>query len=304
MSPYEVLLFQLATPFETRIACQLPSYLSYRLNGIVSREMARFLWNSKTTYKLDHASIRELKRILHSLRSEEWSIPIPHMIPRDHHFASAGDASLLGGGALSLELDYWFRIVWSLEVRAATKLPPSDPRYIHINTLEFLVAFMQAIVVVVMLESGVLPSRLRDLFPHGLPIFPILRNGTDNTSTLKWINNCRTNSPLARALVSLYGQLLRRSPLTSVSVHIPGEDNIVPDWISRPDSLSPERLLSQMSIKFPWMRDLRYFQPSAELLSVLNSALLCSSSQEPLSLPENLGQFVPAGSISSAFCVL
>ncbi|CAJ1950378.1 unnamed protein product [Cylindrotheca closterium] len=290
--------------WELKIASRLSSTFIHRMDGILSRKMANVLWGSKQSYKLGPAAIREVKAIIHSLRTEEWKIFIPQMIPRDHHFESFGDASFIGGGAYSTSLDYWFRVVWSKQIVAGTKLKPSDASYIHINVLECLVSFLQAVALVVTMESSALSDPIHDLFPHGIPAFPVLRCRTDNTATVSWINDTRTTSTLAQALVALYGQLLKRSTLVCHTVHIPGDDNVLADWLSRPDSLSHERLFLQTSQKYPWMNALRNFQPSAELISVLRSALLCSSSPVPPNLPESLGQFVPTASISSAFCVV
>ncbi|CAJ1941935.1 unnamed protein product, partial [Cylindrotheca closterium] len=121
---------------------------------------------------------------------------------------------------------------------------------------------------VVTIESSALSAPIHELFPHGIPAFPVLRCCTDNTATVSWINDTRTTSPLAQALVALYGQLLKRSTLVCHTVHIPGDDNVLADWISRPDSLSHERLFMQTSQKYPWMNALRNFQPSAKLISV------------------------------------
>ena len=78
------------------------------------------------------------------------------------------------------------------------------------NTLEFLVALLQLVAIVVMLEDRDLSAKVRQAFPNGLPAFPVLRNRTDNTATETWISDARTTSPLVRALVDLYGQLLKR----------------------------------------------------------------------------------------------
>ncbi|CAJ1950380.1 unnamed protein product [Cylindrotheca closterium] len=180
--------------WELKIASRLSSTFIHRMDGILSRKMANVLWGSKQSYKLGPAAIREVKAIIHSLRTEEWKIFIPQMIPRDHHFESFGDASFIGGGAYSTSLDYWFRVVWSKQIVAGTKLKPSDASYIHINVLECLVSFLQAVALVVTMESSALSDPIHDLFPHGIPAFPVLRCRTDNTATVSWINDTRTTN--------------------------------------------------------------------------------------------------------------
>ena len=213
--------------------------------------MATTLWASKQQFSMDASILRELQRILDSLRTEEWKLYIPHMIPRDHHCVSIGDASLLGGGAFSRDLQYWFRIMWSKQIVAGTKRNPSDPGYIHINTLEFLVAFLQVVAFVVILESPDMPEHLRERFPQGFPCYPHLCNHIDNTATQSWTNGIRTTSPHAQALVSLYGQLMQRFHGQCNSVHLPGDENSIADFFSRPDSPSHERLLFQAFQNFP-----------------------------------------------------
>ncbi|CAJ1965844.1 unnamed protein product [Cylindrotheca closterium] len=144
--------------WELQIASRLSSTFIHRMDGILSRKMAKVLWGSKHSYKLGPAAIREVNAIIHSLRTEEWKIFIPQMIPRDHHFESFGDASFIGGGAYSTSLDYWFRVVWSKQIVASTKLKPSDASYIHINVLECLVSFLQAVALVITIESSALSA--------------------------------------------------------------------------------------------------------------------------------------------------
>ncbi|CAJ1954270.1 unnamed protein product [Cylindrotheca closterium] len=204
------------------ISDQLPPSLRYRLASLIGKEAATFLWNANKRFRLDEPVLRKLQAIKHSLETETWEIYIPQMIPRDPHFTSYGDASFIGGGAYSDELLFWFRVVWSPDIVAGTKLKASNPNYVHINSLEFLVAFLQEVATVVRLEgtSHAHPG-LAHKFPTGFSQFPVLLNRTDNTPTEKWMNDARTNSPFARLLVDLHGQLLKRSPLTALSDHIP-----------------------------------------------------------------------------------
>ena len=165
-------------------------------------------------------------------------------------------------------------------------------------------AFPSSCHVCVFLESPDMPEHLRERFPQGFPCFPLLCNRTDNTATQSWTNGIRTTSPHAQALVSLYGQLMHRSTAQCISNHIPGDENSIADFISRPDSPSHERLLFQTFQNFPWMKHYHIFQPSAELILALQLALSCNSKQDPPQLPESLGQLLPDGSTSLAFCVV
>ncbi|CAJ1957373.1 unnamed protein product [Cylindrotheca closterium] len=144
--------------------------LSSGKNSIVDvevQETATFLWNANKRFRLDKPVLRELRAIKHSLETETWEICIPQMIPRDPHFMSYGDASFLGGGAYSDELLFWFRTVWSPDIVAGIKLKASNPNYVHINSLEFLVAFLQEVATVVRFEgtSHAHPQIPKRIFP-------------------------------------------------------------------------------------------------------------------------------------------
>ena len=291
-----------------KILRRLPKQFKHRLDNIISQQVASFLWDSGNKFKLDSRSIRELRRIRKSLKTERWEIFIPQLIPRDPHFQSQGDASQIGGGAVSQSLAYWFRVVWSPDIVARMNLAPSDPMFVHINALEFTVVILQVAAAITFFEvygnmdSCQLPAFLLAQFPDGLPAFPVLEPGTDNKASKSWTNNARTTSDMARALVHIFGQLLRITTMVCNSKYIPGVANIVPDFISRPDQIESHPLLLQQTFqRLPWMKTLSFFQPSPELVSVLHSSL-CSNLRSDLpEIPKQLGHFVPAESITSAF---
>src|SRR6056300_235796 len=290
---------------------QFPDHLHHQLEGIVSRQVANYLWNNTAAIRLDEPVLRELRRIKLSLESEPWEIFIPQMIPRDPHFVTHGDASFIGGGAVSQSLNYWFRLVWSPDLVRRLHLHSSHPDYVHINCLEFLVSLLQVVAAIVTFEdyadipADQLPAFLAAVFPSGLPRFPVVEVGTDNKSTKAWTNNVRTTSALARALVHLLGQLLNRNLLTVLAEYIEGAVNIVPDFISRPDQTDSHLfLLAQTFQEHPWMRNLRFFRPSPALLSALQSCLSYNSNRDLPRIPKKLGHFDPAGSTTSAFVSL
>jgi hypothetical protein len=283
-----------------QIASQLPHGIRDRLQRLVSREIAQKLWGWRQQYRLSAAIRRELHAVLTSLESEPWEIFIPQVIPRDAHFHSEGDASQLAGGATSVSLSYWFRVMWSDRIRRGVKLDPKHSDYVHINCLEFIVALLQVVAAVVRLEADDVPFTLAATYPNGFPAFPVLKSLTDNTATEKWASSLTTTSPRAWALVYLLGQLLQRSRLTTQTNWLAGESNLVPDWISRPDlTLSPVALRAQTFQKYPWMLLLDFFQPSLELCSVLESCLFLEPSRAPPVLPKTLGRFCPAESTTS-----
>ena len=87
--------------------------------------------------------------------------------------------------------------------------------------------------------------------------------------------------------------------------HLAGELNDVADAISRNDfSLPFDVRTEQLFRKHPCLRSCDYFRPSQELLQLLTWGLFSKRIRAPCALPKVLGQFEPAGSITSTFAEL
>ena len=112
---------------------------------------------------------------------------------------------------------------------------------------------------------------------------------------------------LCRILGSLY---YRYSNVSLLPEWTASEDNGVADLISRPPrsrSPSPHLFslhLDQIFQKNPSMSSYAFFQPSPDLLSLFRCALFSNSNVGPAVIPERLGQFVPATSITSSGMML
>lgn len=273
---------------------ELPAALAKRVTPLLAREQARFMYNSKASCKLTPAIVCEL-RWLHdylSNPSNAWSIAIGHVVPRTPSFTIAGDASLLAGGAITHDLEFWFDIHWSSETRRRIKLPPSDPNYVHINALEYVVQLLQLVAVVALLEEG-LPQYLIDKLPgRVVPPLPILLTHTDNKTSRRWYSRVTSRSLSGQNLVKLEGVLLQRTDLGIQCDWIPVVHNSEPDTISRPDpSLSSTHWYQQMFQLMPKLQSYRYFRPSPELLSAIQSRLYTAQWLAPPDLPKKLGRF-------------
>ena len=286
---------------QQRLEPSLPNAVKYRLESLVSREIATALWGGKEQFRKTAVMQRELQAILHSLKTERWEIFIPQIIPRTPHLNSVGDASQTAGGAICETLKYWFRVIWGEKTLRAIKLHHKHKDNVHINCLELIIVILQLAATIVRLESAV-PVNLQDIFPQGYPDFPVLLSLTDNTPTKRWMNKAGTTSTRACHLISVLGQLLKRTTTATNTDWLEGKTNFVPDWISRPDlTLTPVELQSQTYQKFPYLKHWDIFLPSPELCQVLESCLFTEHWKAPPRMPSDLGRFVPGDYITSSF---
>ena len=289
-----------------RISAALEPGLAKRFDSLVSREVASLLWRRKTRFKITQAVHAELQFIHDYLSdsSNPWEVLIGHVIPRSPNYRSAGDASQTGGGAINDSLGFWFDCRWTPRIVRGVKLNPQHVDYVHINCLEFIVLLLQIVASIVYLENPY-DLALVGLPPTAPPAIPILLALTDNMSSKSWIHRVITASPHGQALIQIYAALLRRSSLGLQCDHIPGVLNVDPDFISRPNlSLSPFDWQSQIFRNVPRLKSYHYFQPSQELILIIQSRLFCVSPPGLPELPRNLGQFVHDASIITDFVMI
>ena len=281
---------------------QLPRNLQDRTEQLVSREQARLLYHSKTRTSVSAELQSCVRTLLNYLRSCDisWSSRIAFLVPRMPHFVSIGDASFYGGGAHVESLQYWFDIVWSPRVRSATQLPSSDPGFVHINSLEFIVVLLQLAASIERFRT--LPDHLRQsVFPAGVPNWPLGLFKADNTVSVSWCNRVTTSSAHGQRLLPIYAELIRLEEVGDTTQHIAGSANDRADFLSRPESFDLCRSvrLHQIFQKHGSMRTWDFFLPDPALLQLIYSRLFSESAQDVPSLPKKLGRFVPADSTIS-----
>jgi hypothetical protein len=94
------------------IAQQLPESLMQRLEPLIARDKAQLLWMSRRRFQVTTEIRKTIETVFQVLQNKtyHWAAPIAHLIPRDHHFVSVGDASNVGGGAYCEQLQFWFDI--------------------------------------------------------------------------------------------------------------------------------------------------------------------------------------------------
>ena len=124
--------------------------------------------------------------------------------------------------------------------------------------------------------------------PTKFPPSPTLLVFSDNTTANAWWEKMNTHSKMGRNLLKLYAEYHLLSPVCSVTKHIKGSESVVADTISQPDKLFAPHLthiydtpystlITQVYQRYKVKRQWELFLISAELRSVLNSALSCDS---------------------------
>lgn len=285
------------------IEARLPPTLYKRLEALVAQDVAAVLWNSKATMKIDD-TIRSKICYIHAWLIDEsrpWEIPIGHVIPRETTVESTGDSSELALGAFSDDLEYWFCVYFSPDLKQL--IADKDA---HINGLEFATILLQIVAYIVFLDSPEHVQRYEAT--HGvLPQQPVLNSRTDNQVSENWTSRVSSKSESGQNLVRLYTKLLERIPDTKVtSSYLQGKLNNTADVISRPDNnIQPHLLTSvlhhrtQIFHETKRLRNYCYFQPSPEILSLISSLLRWRQKPTQVGLPKNLGQLTRAGIIGS-----
>lgn len=276
----------------------LPPSLAARLSTLVSRDKAALLWSTHCTFTVTPPARQCITTLHHYVQStpKPWETPLGMIIPRVPHFSSAGDASFVGCGGSCPGLGFWFDVPWSLRTRQAVKFRPTAPGFVHINDLEFVTLILMLAAIHVRLTT-ITTVQSHRFFPQGRPDIPVWLGLTDNMVSKSWESRATAKSARGQSLVGIYSSLLRATRVHTVCDHIPGEENIVADDISRNDfTLSLSARFEQLFAKHPSLASLDYFLPSPELLQLLILRLFSSPSPVPCDLPTNLGRFVPAGS--------
>jgi hypothetical protein len=130
---------------------------------------------------------------------------------------------------------------------------------------------------------------------------------TDNTSAEVWSNRLSAAaSPTGQPLIALYAEMLRTSFISLNSQHIPGEQNILADFLSRPSNfdLSHSDRIAQIFQQHDTLRTWYYFRPTQELTQLLGLLLFSDSPWALPSLPKNLGHFVPDARTTTCSCII
>ena len=274
-------------------------------------EVGRRLYSLKRDFKhtpLLQSTLSMIHKLL-SDTSTPWSISIGHIIDRTP-FAETGSDSCTGYGCggFSAHLQFWYGLTWSDQILRRTKLNSKHPEYIHINALEFVGSIISLAAVITRLHDlskAPLPQHIINSLPLRLiPPNPSLQLTFDNTPTTSWATTLRAKSHNALPLVELLAALLDSTSIGIHPVYNPGVNHVIPDRISRYKQFySPDQSLfhSQVEQIDKRLTSFDIFLPSQDLLSLLSSRLLAHSPLGLPSIPEKLGRFAPASSITYGF---
>ena len=188
-------------------------------------------------------------------------------------------------------------LVWSPPVTAGLRYRKSShPGFVHINCLEYLVVLLQHAAIVVRLAEAT-PAQRSRWFPSGPPNLPFWLCDCDNAVSTHWDRAMSARGVPGQNLIGIAAELKRCFPLRAETQHLPGEENVVADDISRNDfSLPFPSRSAQLFAKHPSLATWDFFLPSPALLQLLYSRLFSGPAPVPCVLPTVLGRFVPAGS--------
>jgi hypothetical protein len=282
---------------EKTLQATLPSHLGSRIQSLIAKEKAAFLWTSRARCTVPAATTKCIQFLFHyvSTTKNPWETPLPLVVPRTPHFESFGDASHTGGGAYFPSLRIWFDIIWSKDVHyGATQLKSSDPNFVHINSLEFVVLIVQLAAIITFFEDTP-DAAFPAFFPLGRPHFPAWLGWTDNMTSKSWESRATTKSHQGQGLIEIYAALLERARVHTRSAHIPGVRNVVADDISRNDfSLPFLQRHAKLCVTHPFLKDYRFFLLSRGLRRLISYRLFSGPHPRPTDLPKNLGRLVPA----------
>lgn len=83
--------------------------------------------------------------------------------------------------------------------------------------------------------------------------YPVVHIDVDNTTAVSWTKKAASANQKSKALSLVFVNLTLINCLGVLSAHIAGDKNILPDLLSRINSLSTATTLPQIFQKFPWL---------------------------------------------------
>jgi hypothetical protein len=255
------------------------------------QQVARKTHASKRKYRMPQSLKEEIvfmSKILHD-NNIELSTPFGHIVPRDPDFEEAADSCKRAGGGWSVDLSFWWHLVYPKEVIDRAHLPNNKGgKLISINVLEM-------VCVIVNMAAAIFACHMDGI---DLSHFPVLLNWCDNTSACSWVNSKCKHSLIGRRLGRLFVGLLMGTKLGIQAEWISTHLNFIADDLSRlkNEDENGDFDYAKLKLTYPMLKNCRQFQPSGTLLGMIWDILLHGSCPDPLIVkqlkPSALGQFI------------
>jgi hypothetical protein len=190
---------------------------------------AKKVHHSKRIYPFNKMLRKELKLILQAITDPAIpkAIPISHLIERAFLASAFSDSSLLAMGGFCPELKVWWYFEWPESICHRTLKYVKNNQsglLIDINVLEYAGILVMFLITCYRINQ----LNLLEEDPHP----QVLMRG-DNTTSESWSKKASKHSPAGRALGRLQCALMLNNPIALQANHIPTEQNIVADKISR-----------------------------------------------------------------------
>jgi hypothetical protein len=101
--------------------------------------VARAIYNSKLSTYITPPICGEINFITILLQPDvyQWELPIAHLIPHEPNGDIYQDACPCSGGRFSLDLDFWWTILWLPKIYSQTQLHHTDQCFLSNNLLEY-----------------------------------------------------------------------------------------------------------------------------------------------------------------------
>ncbi|KAL7529165.1 hypothetical protein ACHAXR_005018 [Thalassiosira sp. AJA248-18] len=241
------------------------------------RKAAKQKFKSSIKYTVNKTLTEEIELLrawLAPTSGISWAAAIGHVIKRTPFATSPapGDACCYGGGGFSLELRFWWHLVWPKKIYHRTKVfieNDKDGKLISINVLEFVAIIINYAAALTAIETDGCDDP-----------YPVLLNMADNMSSVRWTNHGCKSSLSGRALARLFCMLLVNSRLGINAKWLSTKANFIADDISRINKSDNKTSFNFAELKqrYPQLADCRAFQPSRELLSLIWQTVLTKKS--------------------------
>ena len=150
--------------------------------------------------------------------------PLEHIVPCNHKWEQAADSCKRSGRGWSVDLVFWWHLVYPQEVLERALLPNNKKgNLISINVLEMVCIIVNMAAAIFVCDHDNIDS----------DAFPVLLNWCDNTATCTWVNNNFKHSMIGRRLGRLFVGLLMSTKIGVQAEWISTHLNFIADNISR-----------------------------------------------------------------------